>query len=153
MANEVKLEDVSQKVFGISSRWYRQLVKEGLAPEVIRGQIDFVAAAKALIDYYRKLSEGQGSLTLTDERKELVKVQRQLKELEFLVKKGKLIPRENVLQEFLNRIAVVKTGMLSLSRSLPGKLTNKDGREMGVVIKRQVIQLLEKFSRRGGVLK
>ncbi len=153
MANEVKLEDVSQKVFGISSRRYRQLAKEGLAPEVLSGKIDFVAAAKALIDYYRKLSEGQGSLTLTDERKELVKVQRQLKELEFLVKKGELIPRKNVLQEFLNRIAVVKTGMLSLSRSLPGKLNGKDGREMPVVIKRQVIQLLEKFSRKGGVLK
>ncbi len=153
MANEVRLEEICQKVFGISSRRYRQLAKEGMVPEIIAGKIDFVAASKALIEYYRKLSEGQGSLTLTDERKESVKVQRQLKELELLVKKRELIPRDTVLQEFLNRIAVVKAGLLSLSRSLPGKLAGKDGREMGIVIKRQVIQLLAKYSRKGGAIR
>lgn len=153
MASEIALESVSQKVFGFSSRRYRQLASEGHVPEVVAGKIDFVASAKAVIEYYRKLAEGSGSITLVDERQQLVKVQRQLKELELLVKQGEIIPRETILQEFLARIYAVKGGLLSLHRSLPPQLAGKDARDMAGVIKKQCRQLLDKFSRKGGVLK
>ena len=63
MANEVELEKVAKSVFGISSRRYRQLANDEIVPPVVKGMIDFVAASKAIIAYYRKLAESQGSLS------------------------------------------------------------------------------------------
>ncbi len=153
VANERKLEDVAQKVFGISPRRYRQLAKEEKVPDVVKGKIDFVQASKALIEYYRQLAAGQGSLSTTDLRNENLQLKNDMLRMENMVKEGQIISRDSVLQEFLNRIAIVKAGLLSLPRTLPGRLTGKDGREMGLIIRRAVIGLLDKYSRRGGVLK
>ncbi len=153
MSNEIQLEDVAQRVFGISSRRYRQLAKEEKVPDVVKGKIDFVAASKALIEYYRQLAAGQGSLSTTDLRNENLSLKNDLLRMEKMVQGGTLILRETVLQEFMNRIAVVKTGLLSLPRSLPGKLAGKEGREMGPVIRKAIFALLEKYSRKGGRLK
>lgn len=160
MVNEIKLEDVSFKVFGISSRRYRQLSKEYFdpaaeiyIPEPQAGKIDFVRATKGLIAYYRKSAEGGGSISQADARTKLIEVQRELKQFQLEREQGLWIPRDEVLGEFLRRIAIVKTGLLSLPRSLPGRLSGKDPRETGQVIRRAVITLLEKFSRKGGVLK
>ena len=80
MANEVELEKVSKSVFGITSRRYRQMANDEIVPAVVKGKIDFIAASKALIAYYRKLAEGQGSLSLTDvrTRKENARAEREM---------------------------------------------------------------------------
>ncbi len=150
---KVKSEEVAQPYFGISWRRYRQMAKEGIVPEPDKGIIDFVPAAKGLIDYYRKLAEGSGSLSLTDERTELVKIQRQLKTLELEIKQGELIPRALVLDEFLSRIHAVRSGLMSLPRSLPQMFVGLEAREIGEILKKEIHGLLEKFSRKGGILK
>jgi phage terminase Nu1 subunit (DNA packaging protein)/DNA-directed RNA polymerase subunit RPC12/RpoP len=73
MANTVQLEKVCPGIFGISDRRYRQLAKEGIVPPVEDSRIDFIAAVKHLIAYYQKLVEGQGAITLTEERARLTK--------------------------------------------------------------------------------
>ena len=146
--NEVELEKVARVVFGISSRRYRQMANESIVPAVVKGKIDFVAASKAIIEYYRKLAEGQGSLSLTEERMKKVQIERKLKELEYLVETKELIPRAEILNEFLARIAIVKQGLMSLHRSLPPILFGKDPREMADILKKHEWQLLDKFSRR-----
>ncbi len=81
--NEVRLEDVSQAIFGMTSRRYRQLAKDFsekgkdkvYIPMPAAGKIDFPLATKGLIAYYRRVSEGGGTLSLTDARtkKEIAK--------------------------------------------------------------------------------
>ena len=53
--NQVELEKISKPVFGITSRRYRQMANDEIVPAVVKGKIDFVAASKALIEYYRTL--------------------------------------------------------------------------------------------------
>lgn len=151
MANEVELEKVSKSVFGISSRRYRQMANEEIVPAVVKGKIDFMAASKALIEYYRKLAAGQGSLSLTEERLKKVQIERKLKELEYMVEMKELIPKEEILGEFLARIAIVKQGLMSFHRSLPPILFGKEPREMSDILKKYEWQLLDKYSRRSGI--
>lgn len=151
MANEVELEKVAKPVFGITSRRYRQLANEEIVPLVSKGKIDFVAASKALIGYYRKLAEGQGIMSLTEERLKKIQIERKLKELEYMVETKELIPKEEILNEFLARIAIVKQGLMSFHRSLPPILIGKEPREMADILKRHTWQLLDKFSRRSGI--
>jgi hypothetical protein len=160
MANEVRLDEVSQKVFGMSARNYRRMAKEHpneraeiYIPEPQKGLIPFVVAVRGLISYYRKLSESHGSLSLTDERRELVRVQRQLKEIELLVKKGELIPKDIVSSLFLERIAFVKPDLVALDKRLNAQLEGKNFRERAPILKKYGRGLLEKYSARRGILK
>ena len=153
MANEVELEKVSKSVFGITSRRYRQMANEEIVPPVIRGKIDFINASKMLIEYYRKLATGQGIMGLTDARLENIKLKNDLLTMEKLLKTGELIPRIEILNEFLARIAIVKQGLMSFHRALPPILYGKDAREMANILKRHTWQLIGKFSKKSGVLK
>ena len=153
MANEAELEKIAKPVFGITSRRYRQMANDEIVPAVVKGKIDFVAASKALIDYYRKLAEGSGSLSLTEERRLKVQVDRKLKEVEYLVETKELIRREEVLGEFLWRINAVTQGLMSLHRHLSPQLVGKDAREISDIIKKYTYQLRERFSRKSGILR
>lgn len=118
MANEVELEKVSREVFGISSRRYRQIAKEGLAPQVSSGRIDFIEAARALIEYYRKLAEGSGSMSLVEERTRLTKIQADRKEIELLKAMGELLP----VREAMNAWSAVVLRMKARLQGSPRKL-------------------------------
>lgn len=155
MANEieleVELEKISKAVFGITSRRYRQMANEEIVPPVIKGKIDFINASKMLIEYYRKLATGQGIMSLTEERLKKVQIERKLKELEYMVETKELIPKEEILNEFLARISIVKQGLMSFHRALPPILMGKEAREMTDILKRHTWQLLDKFSRRSRI--
>lgn len=157
---KISLDSISEEVFGISSRRYRQLAKdfqeptgEIYIPEPKSGKIDFHAAVKGLLSYYRKLAEGDGSIGLTEARQRKVSAEARLKELELMVQEGKLIPREGVLQEFLNRISMFKSALMVLHKLLPLRLKDKDPREMAIIIKKAENDIMTRYSRKGGVLK
>lgn len=150
---QVRLNQVCQPIFGITPRWYRELAKEGQVPYPIDGKIDFLPAVKALLEYYRKQAEGGASLSLQEEKRLKVQVERKLKELTLLVETKELIPRAEILNEFLQRINAVKSGLIVFYRSLPPLLVGKDARQMSEIIKVQVFHLLDKFSREGKWLK
>lgn len=146
MANEVALEKVAKPIFGITSRRYRQMASDGIVPLVSDGKIDFVAAAKALIEYYRKLSEGQGSLNLTDvrTRKELAIAERQ----EIIVKKlkGELVLRDQSIVWLSLLWGNAKAHFMGLSKRLAGPLAViTDEKEIEHLIRSETRRILEEL--------
>ncbi len=150
MGSSLKLGSVCKEIFGITPRRYRQLASDGIVPPVTKGEIDFLEAVKKMIQYYR---EQAATPSLIEARQENISLKNNLLELEYLVESKKLISKEEISAEFVFRIQMVKQGLLSLHRMLPGQLVGKDPREMSDIIRRAAIQLLERFSRKSGLLK
>ena len=147
MANEVALEKVAKPVFGITSRRYRQMASDGIVPIVVNGKIDFVAAAKALVEYYRKLSDGQGSLNLTDvrTRKEAARAERE----ELIVKKlkGELVLKDQAERWLLGHVDEAKTAFLGLPRRMgPTLAPVSDEKEVEFVLRKEIREILEELS-------
>jgi len=145
--NEVELEKVSKSVFGITSRRYRQMANEEIVPPVIKGKIDFIAASKMLIEYYRKLAAGQGIMSLTEERLKKVQIERKLKELEYMVETKELISREEMISDELGMAGIFKTALLSFHRSLPPILFGREVREISTIIKKETWNILNRLNR------
>ena len=79
--------------------------------------------------------------------KENKRFQAKMRELEYLRRRGELVELADVQKFFVARILAVKQGLLSLPRSLPPLLTNLTSeREIEAVVRRMVLELLEKFS-------
>lgn len=76
------------------------------------------------------------------------KYQAGLRRLELQKRQGEIIERVKVEDLFISRIAAVKQGLLTLTRSLPPELiVCQSEREMAVVIDKLVRELLETFAR------
>ncbi len=110
----VKLDDICKNLFGITPRRYRQLASEGILPPVVKGEIDVAKATRALLDYYRKLLQGQGSLTLTDERARLTKIQADRKELQLQKERGELIHVETAMKMWGSVIQQIRQKLLAI---------------------------------------
>ena len=91
--------------------------------------------------------------TLTDARRENISLKNRILEFEFLVRQGQLIERREVLNLFLGRISIVKSGLLNLHRTLIHQLVGHDEHEWSGIIRKACIELLEKFSRRSAILR
>jgi phage terminase Nu1 subunit (DNA packaging protein) len=140
--NLVNLEIASQKVFGISSRRYRQLVKEHGAPEIIDGKVDIFKACRFLIDYYRKIAEGQGSLGLTEERTRLVSYEAEIKKMELRSLQGSLIEAKLVKQALTDVFYMVKSKIDAMPVRIASEVAYllKDPKDINIVkIKAQSI--------------
>jgi len=150
---DLKTLIVTQQEFsdlvGVTTRTIRTKIYEGM-PSLGRKGIPFVEA----FNWWMRniLGEGEGE-SLTDLKIEKFKIENELKRLQLLLQKGELIPRSEILQLFLERIATVKSGLLSLHRTLVPAISGKDEREVSVIVKRAVINLLNRYSSRSGVLK
>jgi len=148
MANEVELEKVSKSVFGITSRRYRQMATDEIVPTVVKGKIDFIAASRALIAYYRKLAEGQGSLNLTDvrTRKENARAERE----ELIVKKlkGELVLRNEAIKWVSLLVAECKAALWNIPRRLgPVLAVVNDERECEEILRKEYRKALEDLAK------
>ena len=137
----------------LTPRRIQMLVKDGVIPVPVKGQYDLVGSVQGYIRYLQKAREAHGGPSLEEERRLKIQIERKLKELEYLVEKKELIPRNEILGEFLFRTNMVKQGLWVLHRTLPQQLFGKDPREMAEIIKKATIQLYERFRRKSGVLK
>ena len=146
MATEVKISAIAMPIFGITERRYRQLAKEKIVPEPVGGMVDFVTATKQYVAHLRKLVEGEGSLSLTDERTMKTREERLIKEMERKKLEGALIDRDEVVREFVARIHVLKSDLLALPKSLP------PGRERDR-LKNAIVRQLRTYARPSGVLR
>jgi len=150
---KIKIEEIelSQKDFSflmaVSRETIRNWEQRGM-PSNKRGYYSLVAS---FIWWKNNIAVDPNESTLTEERKLKVQVERKLKELEYMMEMKDLIPKEEILSEFLARIAIVKQGLMSLHRSLPPILFGKEPREMAGILKGYTWQLLNKFSRRSGI--
>jgi hypothetical protein len=148
MKNEVKLEEVSKPVFGITSRRYRELAHEEIVPPVTKGKIDFVKAAKALIEYYRRLAEGQGSLSLTDvrTRKESARAERE----ELIVKrlKEELVPKNAAITWLVALGSATKLAFQGLPKRLaPIVRLYDDEKEIEVIIRNEIYKIIRELEK------
>lgn len=121
MANPVlmvELTKVADAVFGIGWRRYRQLATDGVTPPVVAGKIDLIEASRTLIEYYRKRAEAGGSLSLTDERTRLTRINADRKQLELEKMRGETIDTERAQQVW----AAVMQNVVNKLELLPAKL-------------------------------
>lgn len=151
MANEVDVQTVCQTVFGFSYRRYMQLAKDGVVPAPSRGKIDFVAACKAVIEYYRKMAEGHGELSLTDERRALTAIKREREKLKLEEEKKRLVDREKVKEWVKQIILDAKTAFRALPSRLAGRLVVLDDpREVEVVLRDEIDLILTELASQAG---
>jgi len=118
MANEVNLEIASREIFGITSRQYRKHAHEDGAPIVIGGKVNLIQACKWLISYYRVLAKGQGSLSLTDERTRLTKINADRKELQLRKEKGEVINTVEAMRLWGGVCQAIRSKILSMPSKL-----------------------------------
>lgn len=144
--NMVNLETVAQSVFGMSSRHYRRLADDGKAPEVIAGKIDFVRASKALIQYYRDNAEGAGDPTYTDEKRRKTKAEAKLKEIELATVEGKLIEKEQVIQDLSILFVTVKSRLLGWIKILPALVYAKEQKNIATILRAETDRVLKELA-------
>lgn len=147
MANEQNLETVCKQIFGITSRRYRYLANDGKVPAPVSGKIDFVLATKQLLEYYRKLAAGQGSLSLTDERCRLTKINADRKELQLDKERGELLHVDSVMMFTGAVMQNIRNKMLALPKKMsPIVYGSKSIPEVEEVIKKYVYECLTEVS-------
>ncbi len=148
MANTVKIDKVCPNVFGISVRRYQQLAKESILPQSDNGYIDFVLATKHLISYYQKLVEGQGSITLTEERARLARVQADLVTLEYKKAIGELVDADEVSRIWIARGQACLSRLLAIPAKLPPLLEGKSKVECQGILRDHIYEALDELSER-----
>jgi hypothetical protein len=142
------LTKVSRVYFNISNRRYRQLADEQVVPPVVKGKIPLLAAFKALLAYKTKLSEGQGSLNLTDvrTRKENARAERE----ELIVKKmrGEQVPKDQVEKWLHGHVEEAKGAILGLPRRMGPVLAPLiDEKEIEFLLQEQIYKILEELAK------
>jgi hypothetical protein len=142
-----KENNVPNKLFPFTDKRYRQLADEGIVPEVSGGKIDLLKSIKAIFNYQEKRIKGFGSATLTDEKTEGQSLKNELLRIKVDTEKGRLIPKSDVLEEFLRRIYVLKSDLLSIEKRLPANSKEKE------TVKKSVRQILNNYSKGTGVLR
>ena len=148
MADKVKLLQVCPEVFGITEQRYRQLAANGVVPPVRKGEIEFLEAVKALLQYYRKLAEGQGSFTLTEERARLTKITADWKELLLRKKREELVEVE-VISKMATDIFIKLAARLHTfpAKVAPLVLGCKSVQEAHGVLERLMAETLSELSK------
>lgn len=146
MANEQSLEVVS-KVLGITPRRIRDLSKDGILPPIISGRIDFPLSCMMYIEYKNKLQEGGGSLSLTDERCRLTKINADRKELQLDRERGELLHVDAVMMFTGAVMQNIRNKMLALPKKMsPIVFGSKSIPEVEEVIKKYVYECLTEVS-------
>jgi len=118
MANMVKVQDVCHAFIPITPRRYRQLAEEGHVPKPEKGMVDLLPALRDYIAYQHQRLQGSGSLSLTDERTRLTKIQADRKEIELLRTKGELLPVQEAMAVWSAVIITMKTRLLGFPRKM-----------------------------------
>ena len=114
----IELTKVSEPVFGITWRRYRQLAADDIVPPVVKGKIDFIEATRRLIEYYRGRAEAGGSLSLTDERTRLTRINADRKQFELEKARGDAIDTAKAMKLW----SVVMENIVKKIDQIPAKL-------------------------------
>jgi len=132
-------------LFAITKETLRLWVKKRDFPRTGRNSYPL----KEGFDWYRENYVGDtesNDNALAEEKRLKLVAERKLKELELLLRQGELMFREEVKNEFVQRIHVLKRDMLNVTKQM------KSGEAKSFVEKR-LRQMMENYSRPSGVLK
>lgn len=147
MANEVEIKKICKPVFGITYTRYMQLAHDEIVPLPTIGKVDIIAAAKALIEYYRQLAISHGNLSLTDEKRALTAIKKEREKLKLEQERGNLIAR-NVQVEWLTRcVSEAQIGFRGLPRRLAASIALKsDEREIELELRAEITRILRELA-------
>lgn len=90
------------KLCDMTPRRVQQLVKEGVLPRSSRGDYDAAVCVVSYIRYLKKLIDGQGGGSFTDQRTRLAKEQADKQEMENAVRRGELLVADEVVEAYRN---------------------------------------------------
>lgn len=146
MANPVRIDKLCPDIFGISERRYRQLAKEGIVPPVENGVIDFIVAVKRLMGYYQKLVEGQGSITLVEQRARLTEVMAEKASLELQKMKGDLVSAKEVERIWIAMGQACRSRLISIPVKLSPILAGRSVIEIKRMLVDSIYEALDELS-------
>ena len=130
-------------LFEVSTTTIKKWKKEGYP---------FTGTLPEKIRWVRENKPLANDKSLTEARRQKIEVETELRRLELMIKRGDLIPRDEVSKLFTDRIMVIRSGLINFHRMLQPKLAGRDPHEFGPIIKKEAHLLMERYSRRSGSL-
>lgn len=106
------------KLLDVTPRRVQQLASDGIIPKPEQGEYDLAKCVISYIRYIRRLAQGSGDLSLTDERTRLAKEQADRAERENLLARGDLVPVGIVAGIFEKVFSALRAKIVSI----PGKI-------------------------------
>jgi phage terminase Nu1 subunit (DNA packaging protein) len=141
-----------QYVFGISDRTLTNWERDG-CPKLGMGRWPLSQVLKwrsGALDYE---ATGNDRAALKDKKlkAEALKTEEQARKakMEREVLEGKYILKEDAYKAWASRIVELKSGLMNLTKSLPPEVADQDARTAEAAIRREVVNLLEQYSREG----
>lgn len=130
-------------LYGVTKETLRLWVKGKEFPQFGRNKYPLKQSFEWWKNQYAGTEEDS---SLAEEKRLKLVAERKLKELELLLQEGRLMFREEVTNEFVRRIHVLKSDLLNIPKQMkPG--------EAKTFVEKRIRNLLENYSRPSGVLK
>jgi DNA-binding transcriptional MerR regulator len=123
---------------GLTARRVQQLAQEGVLPKAGRGRYNLEDCRKAYDKYLQ--SQKDSSEIYKEERALRERIRREREELELALLKKRYLTRDEVAEEFVARIRILRDDLLNIPRMLP------EGEEREIVDE-EVIRILTEYSR------
>ncbi|GAH55432.1 unnamed protein product, partial [marine sediment metagenome] len=132
----------------VSARTVRRWLNEGMLTAQVAGKTVYI---KSQLDFFKR---NEGKIPTEAKTKgqtadaSYKDAKAKLMEMELELKQGELVRREDVQRGRLERIRLVKRGLLGMGRKLaPGLVAIKNPRKIQSIIDKEVRILIEGFSR------
>lgn len=132
ITNAIKLEDLAaawtKLGYHRTTRSYRQVADEGKAPAPVRGYVDALKSLILLLVYEQALAKGSGSLSLTDERTRLTRINADQKQFNLELARGDVINTRkaqslwsSVMENIVGKIDAItsKLAPMAFGRTIP----------------------------------
>jgi phage terminase Nu1 subunit (DNA packaging protein) len=120
-------------------------------PKIRKAQWDLAAIIAWWAEniYEPKIEAGEKDESLKNARQKYWAAKAEKEEINVSQLKGELIPKKTLSDLWGSRVVEVKQGLLNLSDRLPPVLEGKTQPEIREVVHKEIIQLLEMYSRNG----
>jgi len=140
------LHEVAE-MLNLSAQQVRNHVNDGVIPQISRGEYDMQAAVHGYISFLRKRADGQGSITLVDQRTRLTKAQANLAEIALEEQKGKLLRAKVAEQVWTKIIYAARQRMLAIPTKIaPLVASMKNVGQVKHTIEEQIHECLSELS-------
>ncbi len=135
------------KMYGLSPSWIQKLKREGL-PRNKDKTYHLVTVIKWIYEHQKKQSKTKKeNRDLTESRKRLTELQGDLAEIELKLKRGEIVPFEDVQHEVSIAIREFKNELQGISRRLAADLANEgDTAKCRLILQKETTEVLNGIS-------
>ena len=109
------------EIFSLSERRIQQLTKEGVLKNTSRGKYNLKESIKDFIKYKIELSRSKYSsceIDISEARRRKEVAEAELKEIELKKTKEELVSEEEVIENWIKLLSIVKTRLLAMPNKL-----------------------------------